>query len=251
MKKLFNHLYMFPFLITAFISFTACILVSQYTMKIFNITVELIQLLCALVSFIFISFLYIKKKEVLLYDFLLKALGCFILGQLYWVLHIYIKGYEQLGSFSISDLSWIGFYIFLLSIYSSAIPTGIEVSSKEFKKYSLIALLAPTLIITTSILLYFTGDDMFYTIIYFIPTSFLAYYSLKYTILPGKSSKLIQPFRNFNIVIGLIILLDNLSCLVTNFGYTDAEYIFKFCFAMLLLLLSSTCYEGVEKWSMQ
>lgn len=251
MKHILKRSYLLPTLITIFISFTACILVSQYTMKIFNITIEFIQLLCAFVSFVLVILFYIRRKDVFIYSLLIKALGCFLLGELYWVLHLYIKGYEQLGTFSISDLSWIGFYIFLLSIYSSVFHKHTAIKSPKFRKYSILAFIAPIFIVVTSILLYITGDDLFYTLIYCLPTSFLGYISMKYILLPSKSATYINPFRKFNVVVGLIILLDNLSCLLTNFGFIDAEYFFKFCFAMLLLFLSSTSYEGVEKWSIQ
>lgn len=245
MSERIKNKYYVPAAITAIISMVIYLLAASWSMKIINVVVESTQLLCATVSLVMAITCIYKRKDEMMYKIIAQALVCFILGEVYWVLHMFVKGYEQLGSFSISDLSWIGFYIFLLSIDYSLLSTAFK-SERRNIKYVLRSIIAPVIIIDASILLYITGDSLFYTIIYCIPTVLLAYFSMKYLISPTVGKGCATPLRLYNLIILLILLFDNLVCLATSYDIGDAVYILKLCFAMLLLLIVPAAYKGVN-----
>lgn len=241
-------IYIVPPLVTVILSIITLVLVSNYSMKYINITVETIQFVCGIISLIGILVCMQERRDSPLLKIIAQGLFCFILGELYWVLHIYIKGYEQAGSFSISDLSWIGFYIFLLSICRDFFQITVDFKKNKYRIINIFSCIAPIFIIGTGIALYLSGDNLFYTIIYCIPTGFLSYFTLRNIFLSSNDHKMLRAFREYNIVVGMILIIDNLACLALNYGFTDAEYVFKFCFALLLLAITPAVYKGVLRW---
>ena len=232
--------------VTVALSLVALILVSNYSKNQINLSVEMIQLFNALVALIGMIGCILKRKDLLLPKIIFQSLICFVLGELYWVLHIYIRGYEQVGFFSISDISWIGFYLFLLTACRNVFHRMIDFKDNEYRKINVISLIAPVFIIGINSVLYLTGDSLFYTVIYTVPTVFLGYYTLRLILLSFKN-EMLKGFRSYHMTVGLILLLDNLTCLALNLGFEDTEYIFKFCFALLLLSITPSVYKGVQK----
>lgn len=212
-----------------------------------NLMLEIIQLICACISLAGMIVCIRKVEEQLIFKLISEALVCFILGELYWVLHIYIKGYEQNSVFSISDISWIGFYLFLLTVCQGVFNQRANFKDKAYRKINLLSLIAPTFIISMNVNLYFLGDSPFYIVIYLIPTTILSYYTLR-CILASFNNSMLKGFRAYHMTVGLILLVDNLVCLALDYGFEHTEYIFKFCFAMLLLCIMPTAYKGVREW---
>ncbi|MDD3832909.1 MAG: hypothetical protein PHR18_03280 [Oscillospiraceae bacterium] len=232
--------------VTVVLSFVTLILVSTYAETQINLSVEMIQFFNALVALAGLTKCILKRKDLLLPKIIFQSLICFVLGELYWVLHIYIRGYEQAGVFSISDISWLGFYFFLLAACRNVFHRNIDFKDNQYRKINIISLFAPAFIIGINMVLFLTGDSLFYTIIYTIPTAFLGYYTLR-LVLTSFKNEILKSFRTYHMTVGLILLLDNLACLALNLGFEDAEYIFKFCFALLLLLITPAVYKGVQK----
>ena len=232
--------------VTAVLSLAALILVSIYSKNQISLTIEIIQLFNSLVALTGIISCILKYKDLLLPKIIVQSLICFILGELYWVLHIYIRGYEQVGVFSISDISWIGFYLFLLTACRNAFHPVIDFKDKKYRKINIVSLSAPIFIIGINSVLYLTGDSLFYTVIYTVPTAFLAYYTLR-LFLTSFKNEMLNGFRSYHMIIGLILLIDNLTCLALNLEFEYMEYIFKFCFALLLLPITAAVYKGVQK----
>lgn len=239
-------IYTIPALMVAICSFIILNIVSDYSMKYINITVEIIQLVSAVVSLFGIFDCIRLRRDLLFLKIIAQALTCFILGECYWILHIYIKGFEQSGAFSIADLSWIGFYVFLLSACHTVFGPMGNFKNKHFKNF--ISVIAPLYILVTNTALYLSGDSLIYTLIYCLPTVFLSYYTLRFILTSEKESRIIRGFREYNLVVLLIMIVDNLICMALNYGFEDIEYILKFTFAIILLVITPAVYKGVLKW---
>ncbi|HCA30813.1 MAG TPA: hypothetical protein DEP23_15305 [Ruminococcaceae bacterium] len=230
--------------VTAVLSLAALILVSINSKNQISLAIEIIQLFNSLVALTGMISCILIYKDLLLPKIVVQSLICFVLGELYWVLHVYIRGYEQVGVFSISDISWIGFYLFLLTACRNVFHPVIDFKDK-YRKINIVSLFAPIFIIGINSVLYLTGDSLFYTIIYTVPTAFLSYCTLRLFLTSFKNKKL-KGFGSYHIIIGLILLIDNLTCLTWNLGFEYMAYIFKFCFALLLLPITSAVYKGVR-----
>lgn len=234
------------YVVLAIVSFVIASYVFAFSTNEVNITVETIQLCCALVSLFGIIVSMLKTRELQLPKMILQSLICFVLGELYWVLHIYIRGFEQVGVFSISDISWLGFYFFLLAAYRATFQHIFDFKNLKYIKINIVSLLAPAFIIGVNIALYLSGDSLLYAVVYTIPTAFLAYVTQRMILLSFKEEEA-KEFRSYHIIVILILILDNSTYLAQNYGFLDAEYIFKFCFALLLLVVPLTLYKGVSK----
>lgn len=232
--------------VAAVLSLAALIFVSIYSKEQIRLTIETIQLFNSLIALTGMIGCVLKYKDLPLPKIIIQSLVCFALGELYWVLHIYIRGFEQVGVFSISDISWIGFYLFFLTACRNVFYPVIDFKGKKYRKINIVSLFAPIFIIGINSVLYLTGDSLFYTVIYTVSTTFLAYYTLR-LFLASFKNEMLKSFRSYHTVIGLILLFDNLSCLALNLGFEYMEYIFKFCFALLLLPITATVYKGVQK----
>lgn len=232
--------------VLAIISFVIVSLLFAFSKNDINITVETIQLFCALVSLFGILVCMLKSRELQLQKMVLQSLICFVLGQLYWVLHIYIRGFEQIGVISISDISWLGFYFFLLAAYRATFHPKFNFKDSKYIKINIVSLLAPAFIIGVNTALFLSGDSLLYAVAYTIPTSLLAYDTQRMILLSFKE-KGVKNFRGYHIVVFLILILDNSTCLAMNYGFLDAEYIFKFCFALIILVIPPTLYKGVSE----
>lgn len=217
-----------------------------------ELILDWIQLGCLLIA-LGIMIDYIRKdKDNLFYQLQIGAVVCFVLGQIFWAMHLLILGYDN-NSFGISDISWIGFYLFLLSGVSSILSQTVKKKLKVSTKIKIIALIAPVMIITTSILQYLyyvdkTIGGILYVMLYTAVMAPLSYYSFLLMIIPYGENTLLKALRPYNAVV--------LALLTTDVVWTFSEFqnhgiLFSACefiLSILFLLLASTAYGGDSKW---
>lgn len=236
-----------PALITAILSFIVFIIVFVYYIKSIAITVEAIQLACAAVSLVEIIDCICKDKASRIYRIIAISLVCIVSGALYKVLYICILGYEAGMVDSISDILWIGFYTVLLYACLRVFEKSADFKDKKYQKIIITSCIVQIIIIGINIAFYTPGDDLLFAIIYGIPSGFLGYYALLYILASFGENSVLKKFRAYNITIVLILIIDNAAYLALIHGLFYAEYILKFCIAMLLLIITPSIYNGVQK----
>ena len=208
--------------------------------KDLNLGVEIIELVVSLI--VIVQLLLVMRRYSLFSPLILifvQALACFTLGELFWILHLYIKNFEPLGSFSISDLSWIGFYAFILTAYRDIFN---KQPTKKLQKSPLTILCTVLLLITITAgftVLFLTGDDLLYTLIYLAPCIMLGYYSVR-QLLVNNNYKLLH----INILV--IIYTDILASMAVNLDLGIASLL-KLVFALVILCITPTALLGIQK----
>ena len=188
-----------------------------------------------------------KDKASRIYRIIAISLACIVSGALYKVLYICILGYESGRIASISDLSWIGFYTVLLYACLRIFEKLADFKDKKYQKIVITSCIVQIIIIGINIAFYTPGDDLLFSIIYGIPSGFLCYYALVYILASFCKNSVLKKFRAYNITVVLIFIIDNAAYLSLIHGLSDAEYILKFCIAMLLLIITPSIYNGVQK----
>ena len=235
-----SQLLLYSFFTAAIISIIAYNIISWNFNKDLNLGVEIIEFVISVI--VILQLLLMLRSHVQFSSLILifvQAFACFALGELFWILHIYIKQFEPVGSFSISDLSWIGFYAFILTAYRDIFN---KQPAKKIQKNTITILFTiPVLftIVAGFTLLYFTGDDIIYTIIYLAPCLMIAYYSVKH-LMTSKDYKLVH----INIL--LLIYADLLSSIAINFDF-EIVYLLKLVFGLLLLCITPALLLSMQK----
>ena len=238
--------YSIPALIVAVLAFITLILVSDYPMKTVMITVEIILIVCAVVSLIGIIDCMRKDKDSGFYRIVAIGLACFILVELLWVLQICVEGLKRGGSFPICDLPWLSLYCFLLYACLRIFEKADNFRDKKYLKITVASCIVQLFIIAINVAFYIPGDDLFFTIIYCIPSGFLSFYTVIYLLASFQKNKVLRGFRVYNITVFLILTIDNINYLLLINEINNMEYIFKFCLALLFLVISPAVYYGVR-----
>lgn len=210
------------------------------------ITVETILLICAAVSLAGIIDCIREDKDSPIYRIVGIGLICFILGELLLVLHICVKGCERSGSFPLCDLPWLGFYGFLLYACWRVFERTADFKDKKYLKITVASCIVQFFIIGINIAFYIPGDNLFFTIIYCIPSGFLSFYTVIYLLASFGKNEILRGFRTYNLTVFLILIIDNINYLTLIHGTKNIEYIFKFCLALLLLVITPAVYYGVR-----
>ena len=202
--------------------------------------------ICAAVSLIGIMDCMRKDKDSPIYRIIGIGLACFILGELLWVLQICVEGLKRGGSFPICDLPWLSLYCFLLYACLRIFEKADNFRDKKYLKITVASCIVQLFIIAINVAFYIPGDDLFFTIIYCIPTGFLSFYTTIYLLASFGKNEILKGFRAYSLTVFLILTIDNVNYLILIHGIRNTEYIFKFCLALLLLVITPAVYYGVR-----
>lgn len=209
------------------------------------------QLGCLLIAFICIMDCLRKDSKNLFLQLQAGAIVCFILGLIFWVAHLTVLGYDS-ETFSISDLSCLGFYFFLLSAVSG-IHIDLKSESKDLLKYKLLSLVAPLLIIISGMIqILFVIEnsfgDILFVVLYTAVMTPLSYLSLKLLILPDEPDIRIRAMKPYNFLVIMIILVNNVWNITS---FISHGFLFSFCVfltSILFLGIIPIAYGGDCKW---
>lgn len=180
------------------------------------------------------------------------AIGCFTLGLIFWVVHLTVLGYDD-ETISISDLSCIGFYLFLLLAVAGILNPETRDNCQRFIRYKIIALIAPVMVIVSGVLqvlfvIKSNFGNIIFVVLYTAVFTPLSYISFKLLIIPAAGNPRIKAMKPYNLVILCILAVNviwNISVFLTH------GFIFSLCVfitSILLLLIIPTAYGGYKKW---
>jgi len=168
----------------------------------------------------------------------IQAYICFALGELFWILHLYIKQFEQLGTFSISDLSWVGFFAFFLTAYRDIFKKKPQLKKKSVFSV-LLTVLVPITLTAGFLFLFMTGDGIVYTIIYLALSILLGYYSVRQILLKDS-------FKLIHIYILALIYLDLIVSISINLN-SEFSHMLKLVFSICLISVNTIFSICIQK----
>ncbi|NLJ31849.1 MAG: hypothetical protein GX424_09675 [Clostridiales bacterium] len=194
-----------------------------------------------------------RGKEALFLQLQAGAIGCFTLGLIFWVAHLSILGYDD-ETISISDLSCIGFYLFLLSAVIGILNPETRNPCQKYIRFKITALIAPVTVIVSGVLealfvIQSNFGNISFVVLYTAVFTPLSYFTLKFLIVPADDNPRIKAMKPYTFVIFSILVM-NMIWNISNF-LTHGNTVFSVCVlitSILLLLIVPTAYGGYKKW---
>jgi len=175
------------------------------------------------------------RRSGWLFRLLTGAFGCYLLGDIFYMLHIWIYGQFPSG-FSVAYLSYIGTYFFLLTIDLWLAGEWTDIQKKALRPNVRISLIAPAAVVILHLVYYIRDGGFFINLLFCVPLSLLAYYSLLMLLAGGAKSGLEPPSRRYHGAVLLYVLAENMMFLSSSLG-SDAIYIaFDFIMSATLVI---------------
>ena len=230
----------------------ATAVIALYTIPLqIELALNWIQLACLFAALLCAVDFTKKDKSNLFLELQTGAIMCFTAGQIYWVLHLLIIGYDD-RTFSISDLSWIGFYLFLFSAVFGFLNHSVKEDNKKYLKYRIAAMAAPAVFAAFGIAQLFCVmhngiRDIFYVTVYSAIMVPLSYYAMKLLILPAGNNQIVKAMRLYN---ALVLIFMGVDTVWTFSDLLDLQILFLICeflLSILLLLIPPAAYRGCRK----
>ena len=110
----------------------------------------IIEVIGCVIQFFVLAVLVIwplqQKQDRTLFRCIAAAFGCYFLGNLYWLLSILVTGDWPMG-FSPSDIGFVAYYCFFLTAALLLRERWTDEQRALAKKYRIIALLGPVVVI--------------------------------------------------------------------------------------------------------
>lgn len=211
---------------------------------------EILKLAASLFAFVFGTKVAFKKGGVLFLQIVTCAMGCMLLGQCYYVVHLLTFNVAPTG-LNIGILGVIGMYFFLYSASFGAMDSLGDNRSKVFSKYRLISLVAPIIVVALSIMIVLSNitiAEKIGNIIIAIPIAFTSYFALKHLIIPDVDLGILKVMRKYNVLILVFSLINILSITLISFGVHFTREITSIINTLIIISIMPIANGGVKKW---
>jgi len=162
-------------------------------------------------------------RDSWLFTIIFSAFGCYLLGMVFWVLHYFVMGDWPRG-FSASDVSFLGYFCFLIAAAVGLLGQLGESARAQLKRQRILALIGPlTVVLFHSAYLLLAGG-LVNNLLYCLIMAVLAYYNLLGLLAAKKG--LGGSWRRYYRVMLVLMGLELLMFLVSSFGWDVLYYVF-------------------------
>jgi hypothetical protein len=186
---------------------------------------------------------FLRDPKDWLNRLLAGAFLCLSLSDLLWNLYQTILSDYPMG-FTASDLSWLGYYWFLLSINLSLTTKWTAEDKRAARKSALPALVAPLLAVLFHLSFYLLHGDFLINLVYCAAFAPLAYTSLR-LYLAGGGLVGIQPhLRRFHARVLLFLACEEVMYLLSALDLYDASILFDMALTVSALLIVDAAKGG-------
>ena len=176
------------------------------------------------------------RRSGWLFRLLAGAFSCYLLGDVFYMLHMWIYGQFPSG-FSVAYLSYIGTYFFLITIDLWLAGEWTNEQKKTMRPYRRISMAAPTVVVVLHLIYYIRDGGFFINLLFCVPLSLLAYYSLLILLSGGAQSGLGAPPWWYHGAVLLFVLVENMMFLSSSFGSDTVYTAFDFLMSGAILLM--------------
>lgn len=219
-------------------------------MKLYLIA-NIIGFVCSLFGFIYGGLKFFRPRQALYAQMITLALGCCAFGRLFYIVRLlttgYITGSVQLGFFGV-----IGSFMFFFSSNFGTLDSLLDDRTKAFRKYRVIALIAPAVFVVMYVLLFLIADiSLMWKILGAVMTFFVAlssYFNLKHLIFPDLDFGVVKCLRPYN----LLVLIYSLSIFGECVGLSRNNAVLTLICCIVSGVVSATMIpmivRGLKKW---
>ena len=213
---------------------------------------NIITCVCAFAGFIYGYVQFFKPKKAVYPQMITLAVGCMAFGKLYQVVRLLIGG-EIFGQFQLGVLGYIGSLMFLFSANFGAMDRIADDKSKAFRKYRIIALVAPCAVAVLYALFIFGTELPLMAQIVSAVTAVLAmhasYYHLKHLIFPDVDYGVIKCLRPYNASALVYTFLCLAEMIVIGTGSETAILIVDILMGISLIDITVLAGRGIKRWT--
>ena len=224
-------------------------------MEIFKFVAELIMTLLFLAAAIWGAVISFGKRSALFLQIVACGLGCMSLGNVFVFVMQFTAPTDVLVNlnegFHIGLLGTFGMFAFLFSASFGQIDGLGDDKSKELRKYRLIAMIAPIIVVIFFAIIANSGIKLKMQIVYFIlflPAALASYYNLKHLIIPDVEDGILTAIRNYNRSTLVLTFLIILSFAIKTNGQTIVYGITAILSGVCALLVLWFAKDGTERW---
>ena len=213
---------------------------------------NLIALGCALVGFVWGGILFLRPKKAMYAQMITMALGCIMFGRLFNVIRLLTEG-NLTDTFQLGFLGMVGSLMFFFSSNYGTMDGLIDDKSKTFRKYRLVAMLAPLAALGTYLALFPFNEEisLLWKIEGGVLTFFVmlaSYYHLKHLIFPDVDFGIVKFLRPYNALALLYVASLMAECVAMSRDDATMTLIVAIVSGVIVLLMMPFVVKGVKKW---
>lgn len=206
----------------------------------------------ALGGFVYGAFRFFRPRAAIFPQMITLSSGVIIFGRLYQIIRI-VTISDVLEHFHLGMLATIGSLLFLFAANFGAMDSLVDDGSKALRKYRLIPLAAPAIVLADYLVLfYFTEQPTLTKVIAGIISAVIgaaSYFNLKHLIIPDVDYGIIRCLRQYN----LLALIYEFLCIADLIAQSRerefAVFLFGILIGIVLPLIIISVDRGVKKWS--
>lgn len=206
----------------------------------------------ALGGFAYGSFRFFRKRAAIYPQMITLACGVIVFGRLYQIIRI-VTISDVLEHFHLGVLATVGSLLFLFAANFGAMDSLGDDGSKALRKYRVIPLAAPAVVVAVYLALFYFADQPTLTRVIAGFLSALigaaSYFNLKHLIIPDVDYGVIRCLRQYN----LLALIYECLCLADIIAQSRELEIVTLLVGILtgavLPLIILSVDRGVKKWS--
>ena len=212
---------------------------------------NIIGFVCALFGFIYGGIRFFRPRQALYAQMITLALGCGAFGRLFYIVRLltsgYITGSVQLGFFGI-----VGSFMFFFSSNFGTLDSLLDDRSKEFRKYRLIAFIAPAVFVGMYILFFLTAEiSTMWKILGAVLTFFViqsSYFNLKHLIFPDVDFGVVKCLRPYNLLVLIYSLSVYVECIALSRDNPVLTLICCIVTGIVSVAMMPLIVRGLKKW---
>ena len=206
-----------------------------------------VRVLFCLINFIIASAVMLTGKKPLFLLCVYMGIMCYFLHQ-FWTTCNYIWIGEDNGTYVISALSSVSFYLFLFTASYGALDSLVDDGTKSFRKYRTKARIV-AVIFTVLWLLSLDVQYFYSTIIVGSALTILTYIVIKHIVIPDVENGFVITLRKYYVVILFIIIVRLAEIFLADLDVTGiAISILRFVETALIIWVFPLAYRGANKW---
>ena len=207
--------------------------------------------ICTAVSFTYGAIRFFKKGKALYLQMIVGGLGCMMLGRAFQFVTLLTNGVLP-NSFHIGMLGMVGGFLFFLSANYGQMDKLLDDGSRENRKYCLIGLIAPVVLIGVYSILFFIPGSTNMRTIYGIMSAIImlaSYFNLKHLIFPDVEFGFIRSIRGYNLIALLLALLSVGEMVLLSLNVKTPLLILYVATCIVSIAIVPILERGVKKWA--
>lgn len=211
-------------------------------------------ILCAgaMGGFLYGAIRFFRPKAAVYAQMVTFSCGVIVFGRMYQIIRLVTIG-DRSEYFHLGTLAVIGSLMFLFAANFGLMDSLVDDGSKELRKYRIIPIAAPVLVLAVYLLLFFFTDQTLpEKIVSGVISIFImqaSYYNLKHLLVPDIDFGVIRSLRAYN----LLALLYECLCLgeriTMSRGLEVGTLIVCIAAGIVIPLIILSVDRGVRKWS--